>query len=244
MTQLWFGRIAVSRAQYMKHGIGLMLIKYVLDSLILYLDTAQVMAQAQSGGAVASLLFALPLTMAMPGQSQAEVVHSAVTEIVVDAPPENVWEHVISFPDLPPPSDWLMKTGIACPVRARIEGEGVGAVRYCEFTTGAFVEPITVWNPPYHLAFDVTEQPPPMHEWSPYQHVHAPHLADSMKSRRGEFRLERLPGNKTRLVGTTWYSLDMAPQMYWKRFSDVIIGRVHTRVLNHIRQLSEAEARR
>ena len=28
----------------MKHGIGLMLIKYVLDSLILYLDTAQVMA--------------------------------------------------------------------------------------------------------------------------------------------------------------------------------------------------------
>ena len=199
------------------------------------------MAQAQSGGAVASLLLALPLTMAMPGQDLDGWVHSAVTEVVVDAPPEAVWKHVVSFPDLPPPSDWLMKTGIACPVRARIEGEGVGAVRHCEFTTGAFVEPITVWNPPHHLAFDVTKQPPPMHEWSPYQHVHAPHLAGSMKSRRGEFRLERLPDNKTRLVGTTWYTLDMAPQIYWKTFSDAIIGRIHERVLDHVKALAEAD---
>ena len=160
--------------------------------------------------------------------------------MIVDAPPAAVWPHVVSFPDLPPPSDWLMKTGIACPVRARIDGEGVGAVRYCEFTTGAFVEPITVWNPPHHLAFDVTEQPPTMEEWSPYQHVHAPHLIDALQSRRGEFRLEALPSGKTRLIGTTWYTLDMAPKAYWKAFSDLIIGRIHRRVLEHVKRLAEA----
>jgi hypothetical protein len=46
-----------------------------------------------------------------------------------------------------PPPVWIYGLGVAYPLRARIEGEGVGAVRHCEFTTGAFVEPITAWEP-------------------------------------------------------------------------------------------------
>jgi hypothetical protein len=90
------------------------------------------------------------------------------SEVVVNASPETVWLHVVSFSELPPPDDWLFKVGVACPTSAEIEGKGVGAVRHCIFTTGAFVEPITVWDEPNTLAFDVTEQPPPMKELSPY----------------------------------------------------------------------------
>jgi hypothetical protein len=36
-------------------------------------------------------------------------------------------------------------------------------VRYCVFSTGPFVEPITVWEPGRRLGFDVAQQPPPMH---------------------------------------------------------------------------------
>ena len=198
------------------------------------------LAELKGGSSVAALMLVLPVTTAFPVSGSTPALHQTVTEVIVDAPPAAVWPHVVSFPDLPPPSDWLMKTGIACPVRARIDGEGVGAVRHCEFTTGAFVEPITVWNPPHHLAFDVTEQPPTMEEWSPYQHVHAPHLIDALQSRRGEFRLEALPSGKTRLIGTTWYTLDMGPKAYWKAFSDLIIGRIHRRVLEHVKRLAEA----
>ena len=198
------------------------------------------LAELRGGSSVAALMLVLPVTTAFPVSDSTPALHQAVTEVIVDAPPAAVWPHVVSFPDLPPPSDWLMKTGIACPVRARIDGKGVGAVRHCEFTTGAFVEPITVWNPPHHLAFDVTEQPPTMEEWSPYQHVHAPHLIDALQSRRGEFRLEALPSGNTRLIGTTWYTLDMAPKAYWRAFSDLIIGRIHRRVLEHVKRLAEA----
>ena len=59
-----------------------------------------------------------------------------VTRIEVEAPPEAVWPHVIQFAELPEPEEWLFRTGIAYPVRARIEGTGVGAVRTCEFSTG------------------------------------------------------------------------------------------------------------
>ncbi|MGM0558703.1 MAG: hypothetical protein ACQEVA_20120 [Myxococcota bacterium] len=112
--------------------------------------------------------------------------------------------------------------------------EGVGAVRYCNFTTGPFVEPITVWDEPHRLAFDVSEHPPAMRETSLYEHLDAPHVDGYFVSERGQFLLEELPGGKTRLTGTTWYRHEVWPVAYRKVFSDEIIHRIHLRVLNHI----------
>jgi len=160
--------------------------------------------------------------------------------IEINAPPDKVWPNVIGFAELPEPERWFFRAGIAYPQRARIEGSGMGAVRYCEFSTGPFVEPITAWEAPARLAFDVREQPPAMHEWSPYRHVSAPHLNGTLRSRRGEFRLIALPGQRTRLEGRTWYQLEMYPQAYWTLWSDALIQSIHERVLRHIQQLSEA----
>jgi hypothetical protein len=162
-----------------------------------------------------------------------------LTAIEIDAPPEVVWPGVIGFTPIAAPADWVLRSGIAAPTGARIEGHGVGAVRHCEFTTGAFVEPITAWEPPYRLAFDVVASPPPLDEISPWGQVYAPHLVDGLVSERGEFRLVPLPGGRTRLEGRTWYRLEMAPQAYWTRWSDFLIHRIHRRVLEHVRALAE-----
>jgi hypothetical protein len=171
-------------------------------------------------------------------------LHEVVSSVVVDAPPEVVWRHVVSFPDLAPPTELLFRAGIAYPTRARIEGEGVGAVRYCEFSTGTFVEPITRWEPGKRLSFDVAENPPPMREWSPWDRVDAPHLDGFMRSRRGEFRLVALPDGRTRLEGSTFYELQIFPELYWKAWTDGIVHSIHGRVLEHIRRLAEEDARR
>ncbi len=64
-----------------------------------------------------------------------------------------------------------------------------------------------------------------------------------MRSERGELRLIALPGGKTRLVGSTFYALEIFPELYWKAWSDGIIHAIHVRVLTHIHLLSEADAR-
>ncbi|MBI5757732.1 MAG: hypothetical protein HZA46_04365 [Planctomycetales bacterium] len=187
-------------------------------------------------------LLCLPvLAMAEP-HLQPLPVREIVTVVEIAAPPEIVWNNVVAFPDLPDGRDWYFRLGIACPERATIDGEGVGATRYCIFSTGTFVEPITVWDKPRRLAFDVTDQPHTMKELSPYRHVHAPHLNGTLRSRRGEFRLIELPGGRTRLEGRTWYEFGMYPQPYWTAWSDSIIHAIHLRVLDHIRALSEASA--
>ncbi|HMQ14520.1 MAG TPA: SRPBCC family protein [Phycisphaerae bacterium] len=188
-----------------------------------------------------------PLSLlALPGleawRSLEPELRVVTTEIVIDAAPDVVWRSVIDFPDLPAPTEWLFRLGVACPVRAEIDGRGVGAVRRCIFTTGTFVEPIEVWEPGRRLRFAVTESPPPLRELSPFAAVHAPHLHGFLESRAGEFELTALPDGRTRLTGRTWYSNRMWPADYWRLWSDAIIHAIHGRVLRHIRTLSEAES--
>lgn len=187
-------------------------------------------------------LLSLPLAAAVEpatGHSLYEVQSS----VVIDAPPAQVWPHVIAFSDIPEPTDWAFRAGIAYPMRARIIGTGVGAVRYCEFSTGPFVEPITRWEPNHRLSFDVIASPAPMRELSPYGDIQPPHLHGYLRSRRGEFRFVDLGDGRTRLEGSTWYEIEMGPEAYWRVWSDAFIHRIHLRVLQHIKQEVEAAGR-
>jgi hypothetical protein len=194
---------------------------------------------ATRGRNMTSVVLLLPLLAGAESAHRPTPEFEVVTTIEIDAPPERVWPFVVGFSDLPEPDRWYFKLGIAYPRRATIEGSGVGAVRHCEFSTGSFVEPITAWQPPERLTFDVASQPPPMHELSPYRHVHPPHLDGYLRCQRGEFRLVPLAGDRTRLEGSTWYGFEMYPQDYWTLWSDTVIHRIHLRVLEHIKRLAE-----
>lgn len=184
---------------------------------------------------------ALPVLMAAEARlPSAPPLIAVTTACEVDAPPTVVWRNVVAFSELPPPTEAVFLAGIAYPVRARLEGSGVGAVRHCEFSTGPFVEPITVWEEDRRLAFDVVSQPHPMREWSPYARLEPAHLEGFFHSRRGQFLLTPLDGGRrTRLEGTTWYEQRIWPNAYWRLWSDYLVHAIHDRVLRHIKAKSE-----
>ncbi|MFQ5745394.1 MAG: hypothetical protein ACE5HV_17715 [Acidobacteriota bacterium] len=196
-----------------------------------------------------SATLGLIIALTVPALMGAEYVSSpepplftVQTAIEIDSPPEQVWQHLVSFAELPKPEDWVFRLGIAYPIRAEIEGEGAGAIRRCVFSTGAFVEPIEVWDEPRLLKFSVTQNPPPMQEWTPYREIHPPHLNGFLVSQEGQFLLTPLPEGRTRLEGTTWYQHNMWPAWYWQAWSDFIIHRIHLRVLKYIKRLAELQA--
>jgi hypothetical protein len=206
----------------------------------------QAIAAADAGTPLraALVLLALPLFAGVGALPSPSPLYEVVSSIEIDATPERVWENVVGFGELPPPTELLFASGVAYPIHARIEGSGVGAIRRCEFSTGAFVEPITRWDAPNVLAFDVASQPPPMEEWSPYGPIVTPHLNGYFRSVRGEFRLVPLAAGRTRLEGSTWYELDLFPRAYWNLWSHAFIARIHARVLAHVKRLSEADSLR
>ena len=215
----------------------------MLGALVGYLIVEYGPQRPADLGKVALVLLALLPTMvgaehlATPEPS----LFTCETSVVVDAPPGDVWRHVVRFSDLDPPDDWLFRAGVAYPIRARIEGAGVGAVRRCEFSTGAFVEPIEVWDEPRLLRFAVTSNPAPMREWNPLFEVHPPHLDGFLVAKRGQFLLTPLPGGRTLLSGSTLYQHGLWPAWYWRLWSDPIIHRIHDRVLRHIKTLAESQ---
>jgi uncharacterized membrane protein YhaH (DUF805 family) len=200
----------------------------------------RIMATGRYDTTTASVAVVVPLLVGVAPRG-APGPHEVVTVVEIAAPPEVVWRHVVTFPDLPPPTELLFRAGVAAPTRARIEGNGVGAIRYCDFTTGSFVEPITAWEENRLLAFDIIAQAPPMTEWSPYRNVNPPHLDGYFRATHGEFRLTPLPGGRTRLEGRTTYVVDMFPQRYWTLPADRIVAAIHVRVLRHIAALAEEE---
>jgi len=189
---------------------------------------------------LAGLVLAVPLLAGVDQVRGPERWYVVNDSVVVAAPPATVWRHVVSFSELAPPTEALFRLGVAYPRRARIDGTGAGAVRYCEFSTGTFVEPITQWRAPERLTFDISAQPVPLRELSPYGAIEPPHLRGYFRARQGEFRLTELPGGRTLLVGGTRYELDIGPRSYWRVPADAIVSAIHRRVLAHIKRLSEA----
>jgi hypothetical protein len=191
--------------------------------------------------AVILLLLSAPALMAFESTLQPEdQLRSVTTSVEINAAPETVWRNVIAFPQLDPPEEFVFKTGIAYPINASIKGRGVGAVRHCNFSTGSFVEPVTVWDEPHLLRFSVSDQPEPLKELSFYD-IHPNHLHGYWISRQGQFRLLSLPNGHTLLEGTTWYVNKIQPGIYWTLWSDYIVHKIHSRVLEHIKVLAEKE---
>lgn len=235
-------------------GLGLLL--FALEGALCVAMTLPVaipcaMLGAVLGRAIAlcapgTALHAVVVVLALPGLAAVETagprapLREVVSVVEVNAPRETVWRHVVTFHEIPEEPAWFFRAGIAYPVRAVIEGDGVGALRRCEFSTGAFVEPITVWDAPRRLSFDVTAQPDAMRELSPYRSLRPPHLDGAFRARRGEFRLTALPDGRTRLEGSTWYTLDLAPGIYWQWWADALVHAIHDRVLVHVKRRSEA----
>jgi hypothetical protein len=189
---------------------------------------------------VAAAMLLVPLSVGLePPHAAGKILHEVQSSVEINAPPDLVWPHVLAFQPIPEPLEVLFRLGIAYPLSAHIEGAGVGAVRYCNFSTGPFLEPITQWEPRTRLGFDVVRSPDPLRELSFYSNLSPPHLHGYLRSRRGEFRLIALQGGRTRLEGSTWYEIEMAPEGYWQLWSDYLIHRIHSRVLNHIKTETE-----
>lgn len=166
-------------------------------------------------------------------------VYRVRTSIVVNAVPERVWKYVVAFPDITSQRDWVLRTGLAYPIRTCIDGVGVGVRRSCVLSTGTVQERVVVWDKPHLLRFVVTATPPAMREIGLYGPIYPKHLDGYYISKEGQFALTPLPGGRTLVVGTSWYQHGLWPAEYWRWWSDTVVHHIHRRVLEHIRTLAE-----
>jgi hypothetical protein len=178
-------------------------------------------------------LFALEAAMppAVPIQSYAT--------IDIQASPPAVWQALTSDAAIASGPGLIGATGLAYPIRGWLPGEGVGAVRLGEFSTGVARERVTEWVQNRRLAFVVVRQPPAMEEMSPYRRVHAPHVNGYFDTGVTRFSLNPIVGGGTRLTVATTHILRIDPALYWEPIARLAIRLNVSRVLQDIRSRAE-----
>ena len=105
---------------------------------------------------VISVVIFIPALMSFESRiDKSSQLHSTTTSVIINQRPDKVWQEVIAFSQIDEPTEWFFQAGIAYPTHAEIVGTGTGAIRYCNFSTGRFVEPITEWKDAELLQFTV-----------------------------------------------------------------------------------------
>lgn len=191
------------------------------------------------GGQMASSVAILPIVVAIEAVFPPFARFETVQSIEVAAPPDRVWKAIVRMETITEPVSLIHHVGIAYPVRGRVFGEGVGALRYGDFSTGTAVERVTAWEENRKLTFVVLKDIPGLRELSPYRHVHAPHVHGYFTTRETSFELIPRAGGVTEVVERTSHQLKLDPALYWLPFARYMVDTNNARVLRHIKAQAE-----
>jgi uncharacterized membrane protein YhaH (DUF805 family) len=186
----------------------------------------------------------LPLIFALEAVLPPMAAFDTVETMTVDAPPGRVWDAIVHMARIDAPLALPFRLGVAYPLGGEIVGEGVGAVRRGEFSTGTAIEQVTEWVADRKLAFTVVNDVPAMRELSPYAHVHAPHVIGYFRTTLTSFELVSLSDGRTEIIERTSHQLRLDPVFYWLPLARWIVHENNARVLDHIRRQAEQAQRR
>jgi uncharacterized membrane protein YhaH (DUF805 family) len=181
----------------------------------------------------------LPLVFAIESVLGATTSFDTTETMTVDAPSPWVWQSIIHMDTIDEPPALPFRLGVAYPLRGGVEGEGIGAMRRGEFSTGTAIERVTEWQPERKLAFVVEQDVPGMRELSPYEHVHSPHVVGYFVTTTTSFELSPLADGRTQIVEHTAHELKLNPVFYWLPLARYIVHLNNTRVLTHIAHSAE-----
>ena len=186
---------------------------------------------------------ALPVIVGMGVASNAldpnMVTKLESTTFIINAPPEKIWPYLFELKGLPEPDQLIFKTGIAYTYGTRAGGQTVGSSRQCLLTTGVMNETISAVTKDRYLRFNVLNTPPSIKEHNPFYDIHPRHESGCFRVHWGEFRLEPLPGGRTRFTGTSSYSYNIYPAWYWGLLTDTVAEQIHVRMMGEIKRRVE-----
>lgn len=177
-----------------------------------------------------SVLSALMLIFLADSASEHHYQNMVSDELIINATPEDIWKNVVAFDRIKRENKyWLFKAGMPSPIESTVTGHYLGAGRKCIFSNGyVFDEKIVTYEENRNLTFDVIHQP------------RDPEIMGHIDILRGQFILKDNGNGTTTLIGNSWYKLYVFPTWYYDRWAQSITRNVHLRVMEHIKELSEA----
>lgn len=163
------------------------------------------------------LLLITPMFLMGADRTEKSLTRNLRTEtisdsVVIDAPPEAVWNELRSMESITATKTFLMKIGLPVPTSCKTEGEGVGGKRTCYFEHGSIEERITEWNYPRSMKFEIVASDVPGRPWLSFKDA--------------GYDMQPV-GNKTMLTRQTTIVSRLAPAWYWRSLEAIGVHTEH-----------------
>jgi hypothetical protein len=150
------------------------------------------------------------------------------TARVIDAPVEACWDAIMFYEEVKHDPPWLLRVGLARPLRIQGRCSTVGDVRICTYDRGRISKLVTEVRPGERLAFDVIEQ------GIGYER--------DVRMRGGSFDFESIGPKYTRITLTSEYEPRLWPRWAWRAGERYAIRLLHRHVLEGMRLKAESRA--
>jgi hypothetical protein len=143
-------------------------------------------------------------------------IDSVTTRAGFDAPPDEVWQRMMFYEEVPHRPPLLLRMFLPSPVKTEGNGKQVGTVVACTYSRGGLVKRITILERPRLVRFEVLEQ----------------HLGVErcMTTVDGSYEF-RADGRGTEVALTTRYRGHMRPRRLWRPFERLLAHQLHHHIL-------------
>jgi len=147
------------------------------------------------------------------------VTHAVTTRARFGDHPEEVWDRILFYEEVPGRASLLLRLLLPSPLRSEGDKARVGASVHCIYRGGYLVKRITRVDAPRLLQFEVTEQ----------------HLGIErcVRALRGSYEI-RSCGEGAEVALTTCYHACLRPRWLWRALEKILAGRLHRHILDGI----------
>ena len=177
-----------------------------------------------------------PIEQRFEPSVQTRAVHDAIE---IEASAEAVWREIREVPPIQPAEldgSFAYRIGFPRPIEARLEGEGVGAVRHATFEGGVtFVERVTAWDEGQALGFTIDASAVPSTTFD--QHVAVGGRYFDVLT--GRYEIERVGPGRVVLHLTSEQRLSTRFNPYTRIWTDRFMSDIQSTILRVIRDRAE-----
>ena len=147
------------------------------------------------------------------------VNEAVATRVRFNRSPEEVWNHLLFYEEVPGRPAFLLRTMLPYPVRTEGDKTRVGGTVYCAYRGGDLSKRITTIEPPHLLQFDVIEQ--------------RLGIEGCILTRGGSYQIET-HGDACDVVLITNYRTYLRPRYLWRPLEALLVTQLHIHVLGGI----------
>lgn len=144
------------------------------------------------------------------------VSEAVVTRIRFNASPEEVWNHIMLYEEVPGRPPFLLRALLPQPIRTEGDKTHVGATVRCVYTEGDLVKRITAVEPPHFLQFEVVEQ--------------RLGIEGCSLTLSGSYQVYSY-GASTEVVLVTNYLAFLIPRSLWRPLEAILVTQLHRHIL-------------